>query len=108
LHFVLKSFNVPYDWERPTYALLASKGIHRFVWYLRYPTPGAVQRDFPISAIPHDTPLEPLGVLAVPGVYTVRLTVNGRTLTETLALKMDPRASITAAGLARQFTLATK
>ena len=103
-----KAFNVPMYWARPPRALLAAKGMHRFVWDLRYPSPGAVQRDFPISAIPHDTPLEPLGVLAVPGVYTVRLTVNGRTLTETLALKMDPRASITAAGLARQFTLATK
>jgi len=103
-----KAFNVPLYWARPLRALPASKGMHRFVWDLRYPAPGAVQRDFPISAIPHDTPLEPLGVLAVPGVYTVKLTVNGRTLTETLTLKMDPRASITAAGLARQFTLATK
>jgi photosystem II stability/assembly factor-like uncharacterized protein len=103
-----KAFDVPMYWARPLRALPASKGMHRFVWDLRYPAPGAVQRDFPISAIPHDTPLEPLGVLAVPGVYTVKLTVNGRTLTEALTLKMDPRASITAAGLARQFTLATK
>ena len=43
--------------------------------------PGAVQRDFPISAVPGDTPIEPLGVLAVPGTYVVKLTAGGKTLT---------------------------
>ena len=103
-----KAFNVPMYWARPPRALSASKGMHRFVWDLRYPPPGAVQRDFPISAIPHDTPLEPLGVLAVPDVYTVKLAVNGAALTERLTLKMDPRARITPIGLARQLALATK
>ena len=82
--------------------------MHRFVWDLRYPTPGAVQRDFPISAIAGDTPLEPLGVLAEPGAYVVTLTVGGTTYTHPLTLKMDPRATITPIGLAQQFTLATK
>jgi hypothetical protein len=82
--------------------------MHRFVWDLRYPRPGAVQRDFPISAIVHDTPLEPLGVLAVPGVYTVTLTVDGKTFTQPITLKMDPRATIAPLGLTQQFTLATK
>jgi hypothetical protein len=95
------------SWARPLRTLPAGKGAHRFVWDLRYPPPGAVQRDFPISAIYHDTPLEPLGVLAVPGVYTVKLTVNGTTFTQPLTLKMDPRATITPLGLAQQFALAT-
>jgi hypothetical protein len=101
------AINVPMSWARPLRTLPAGKGAHRFVWDLRYPPPGAVQRDFPISAIYHDTPLEPLGVLAVPGVYTVKLTVNGTTFTQPLTLKMDPRATITPLGLARQFALAT-
>ena len=103
-----KAYNVPMYWARAPRTLSASKGMHRFVWDLRYPPPGAVQRDFPISAIHHDTPLEPLGVLAVPGAYTVKLTVNAAAFTERLTLKMDPRARITAMGLARQFALATK
>jgi photosystem II stability/assembly factor-like uncharacterized protein len=103
-----KAFNVPMHWARPPQVLSAAKGMHRFVWDLRYPAPGAVQRDFPISAIPGETPLEPLGVMAVPGAYIVKLTVAGKTYTQPLTLKMDPRASITAAGLAQQFTLATK
>ena len=40
----------------------------------------ATSRSPPIAG---DTPLEPLGVLALPGAYTVRLTVGGRTLHRT-------------------------
>src|SRR5258708_1221344 len=103
-----KQVNVPTYWIRPRQILSGTKGMHRFVWDLRYPMPGAVQYDYPISAIDHDTPREPLGVIALPGAYTVRLTVGGQTFTERLTLKMDPRASITPIGLARQFKLATK
>ncbi len=103
-----KAFNVPMYWARPPQRLSAAQGAHRFVWDLRYAPPGAVQRDFPISAIPGDTPIEPLGVLAVPGIYVVKLTAGGKTLSERLTLKMDPRATITPLGLNQQFTLATK
>src|SRR5262249_32953476 len=103
-----KSFNVPMYWARQPRTLPATRGMHRFVWDLRYPRPGAVSRDFPISAIYRDTPLEPLGVLALPGTYTVTLTVDGRTSTQPLTLKMDPRATITTLGLSQQFSLATK
>ena len=103
-----KSINVPPYWARPPRILSAAKGMHRFVWDLRHPPPGAVQRDFPISAIPGDTPLEPPGVLALPGTYVVKLTAAGATFTQPLTLKMDPRASITPLGLVQQFTLAAK
>jgi photosystem II stability/assembly factor-like uncharacterized protein len=101
-----KEINVPIYWARPPQILSGGKGMHRFVWDLRYPAPGAVQRDFPISAIAGDTPLEPLGVLALPGAYVVKLSAGGRTFTQPLSVKMDPRASITPLGLTRQFTLA--
>jgi hypothetical protein len=103
-----KEIAVPTYWARPPQPLPATKGMHRFVWDLRYPPPGAVQRDYPISAIYRDTPREPLGVLAVPGTYTVKLTAGGRTYAQPLTLKMDPRAAITPLGLSTQFTLATK
>ncbi len=103
-----KNYNVPMYWARQPRGLSAAKGMHRFVWDLRYPAPGAVERDFPISAIYRDTPLEPLGVFAVPGAYTVTLTVNGVKHTQLLTLKMDPRARITLVGLTRQFRLAIR
>ena len=103
-----KELTVPAYWIRPPRVLASSKGMHRFVWDYRYPPPDAFQRDLPISAIYLDTPREPLGVLARPGTYVVKLTVGGQSFTEPLTLKMDPRASIGVAGLTRQFMLATK
>jgi hypothetical protein len=44
----------------------------------------------------------------LPGEYTVKLTVDGRTYLQPLTVKMDPRVKIPAAGLARQFELAVK
>src|SRR5439155_8881252 len=103
-----KELTVPTYWVRPPRVLTSSKGMHRFVWDYRYPPPDAFQRDLPISAIYLDTPREPLGVLAPPGTYVVKLTVGGRSFTEPLTLKMDPRASIGVAGLSRQVVLARK
>ena len=103
-----KQVNVPTYWIRRPQTLRGTKGMHRFMWDLRHPTPGAVQYDYPISAIYHDTPREPLGVIARPGVYTVKLTVGGQSFTQPLTLKMDPRASVTTLGLAQQFALATR
>jgi hypothetical protein len=41
----------------------------------------------------------------MPGRYTVRLTVEGKALTEPLMLKMDPRVKSTTAELAQQFAM---
>jgi hypothetical protein len=47
-----------------------------------------------------------LGVL--PGVYTVALSVNGKTLTKTVQVQADPRSDMTAAQLVTQFQTATQ
>jgi hypothetical protein len=99
---------VPTYWVRPARIPRADAGMHRFLWDYRYPRPKAVSYDYPISAMPHDTPMGPEGVLALPGRYTVKLSVDGRTYTQPLMLKMDPRISITTAQLRAQFTLAQK
>jgi len=103
-----KDLAVPMYWVRQPRVLPATKGMHRWVWDLHYPAPNAFEHDYPISAIDHDTPRVPEGVLARPGAYIVKLTVGGRTFTQPLTVKMDPRASITPLGLLQQFTLGSK
>jgi photosystem II stability/assembly factor-like uncharacterized protein len=84
-------YPIPMYWVRPAQILSAEAGMHRFVWDLHYPVPDALEREFPISAILHDTPLLPLGAWALPGSYTVKLTVNGQSYSQPLTVKMDPR-----------------
>ncbi|MGB8511028.1 MAG: hypothetical protein WCD76_21840, partial [Pyrinomonadaceae bacterium] len=100
-----KEFNVPTYWFRPAQTLSAKAGMRRFVWDLHYPAPKAQRFDYPISAIYRDTPLTPLGPSVMPGRYTVRLTVAGRTLTQTLNVRIDPRVKTTAQGLKQQYEL---
>jgi len=82
---------IPMYWVRPEQLVSAEGGMHRFVWNLHYPRPEALETEFPISAIVHDTPEYPLGAWALPGKYSVRLTVDGKSYTEPLMVKMDPR-----------------
>jgi len=64
------------------------------VWDLRYTRPPADQYDYTISAVAgEDAPLEPRGPLALPGRYTVRLTVDGASQEQPLVVSMDPRVS---------------
>jgi photosystem II stability/assembly factor-like uncharacterized protein len=102
----LRDLNVPTYWIRSPRALAATAGMHRFVWDLRYMQPDAILHDYPIAAIYHDTPPEPLGPMASPGKYTVRLTVGGRSYAQPLDLRADPRLTSTPADLAAQLALA--
>ena len=56
--------------------------LHRFVWDLCYPPPEGVDHEYPISAIFHNTPRYPLGALVVPGEYSLKLTVDGKSYTQ--------------------------
>jgi photosystem II stability/assembly factor-like uncharacterized protein len=103
-----KDFNVPMYWVRPARTLSASSGMHRFLWDLTYPAPDVLTRDYPISAIYHDTPLYPLGATVLPGQYKVVLTVGGKSYTQTLEVKMDPRVKTSPEDLRRQFELDQK
>jgi photosystem II stability/assembly factor-like uncharacterized protein len=100
--------NIPDYWIRPPQRLSTAAGMHRFVWDLHYPPPPAASGIYPISAIYRDTWREPRGPVALPGRYTLRLTASGRTLTQPLAIRMDPRVRTPAAGLAQQFRYATR
>jgi photosystem II stability/assembly factor-like uncharacterized protein len=95
--------NIPVYWIRPSPALSAGPGMHRFVWDLHYPPPDGVPAEYPMSAIYHDTPRHPLGPWIFPGRYTVNLIVDGRSYSQPLTVRMDPRVTTSSAGLAMQF-----
>ena len=76
-------------------------GLNRFVWDLRYAD--AVR--FPGMILWAG---EMRGPRVSPGRYQVKLTVDGKSLTEGFAVKPDPRLSTTAADYEKQLALALK
>jgi photosystem II stability/assembly factor-like uncharacterized protein len=100
--------NVPAYWIRPERPLPTNPGMHRFVWDLHYTPVPAKPTSFPIAAIIGNTPPDASSPLAMPGNYTVRLTIDGRVLTQSLTLSMDPRVKTPREGLLQQFTESMK
>jgi hypothetical protein len=83
-------------WRPPAPPLPARAGHNRFVWDVRWPQPHAAEYEHSIAALPgQPTPTQPQGPFALPGDYEVRLTVDGRTLTQPLTVAADPRAAAT-------------
>ena len=95
--------NVPRWWIRPPRAPSAAAGLHRFVWDLHWPPVPTLDPQYPIAATPHDTPREPRGPWVMPGRYTVKLTAGGKSLTQPLVVKMDPRIKTPLPALQKQF-----
>jgi photosystem II stability/assembly factor-like uncharacterized protein len=101
-----RELNVPTYWIRQPRVLSAEAGMHRWVWDVRLRPPDALAHEYPIAAIYRDTPSEPLGPWALPGDYVVKLTVEGKTFSQPLTVKLDPRVKTPLAGLTQQYTLA--
>lgn len=99
---------IPPYWTRMPKTLATSAGMHRWVWDIHYTAPSSTRYDYPIAAVPHDTPRLPLGPNALPGQYTVRLTVNGHSYTQALDIKMDPRVKTTREGLTQLFQMESR
>jgi hypothetical protein len=99
---------IPAYWVRPPVLLPAEPGMHRFVWDLREPPPDALDREYPISAIPGDTPPSPQGPIVPPGTYTVRLSAAGRVLSQPLEVRADPRVATSAADLRQAYQTARR
>ncbi|HEY5426255.1 MAG TPA: hypothetical protein VIJ77_06885, partial [Candidatus Tumulicola sp.] len=96
----------PAAWERPFRVPATGPGMHRFVWDLREPPPRSASPDLPIAAVERDTARIPQGALVVPGRYSVVLDADGVTVQRSLTVAMDPRVSMSAAALERQYALA--
>ena len=77
-------------------------GLNRFTWDMRYPGAKTFEGMVLWSG-------NTQGPVAVPGTYQVRLTANGKTMTQQFELEKDPRLdNVTIADLSEQFTLAMK
>ncbi len=99
------SLNIPLYWIRPPEKLANGPGLHRFFWDFHYaPVPG-VPASYPIAAVYKNTAPEATSPWAMPGKYTVVLTVGGKKYEQPLNLVMDPRVKTPIADLTEQFKL---
>jgi photosystem II stability/assembly factor-like uncharacterized protein len=86
-------------WFPKPEVLEKTAGMHRFVWNLTWSNSGDLIAD-------DDSEYHvPSGPKAVPGTYQVRLTVDGKTLNQSLKIVMDPRSPATSEVLAQQLQL---
>jgi photosystem II stability/assembly factor-like uncharacterized protein len=99
---------VPDHWIAPRKPMPADAGTNRINWDIRYDSPPAFAHSYAISANEGETPASPEGPLALPGTYTLTLTVDGKSYTQTVNVKNDPRSPATAADLRAQHDLQMK
>lgn len=95
----------PNYWLATPAGLAANAGGNRANWDLRHDAPKAFTHSFEINANLGLTPASPEGPLALPGAYTVRLTVDGKPYTQRLTVRNDPRSRATLAALTAQHRL---
>jgi hypothetical protein len=93
-----KDLPIAMEWVRPAAPLSAEAGMHRFVWDLHYVLPKGVRRSF----------YGPAGVWTLPGNYTVKLTASGKSSSQVLAVRMDPRIGTPEDALRREFVAASR
>jgi photosystem II stability/assembly factor-like uncharacterized protein len=86
-------------WTPKTWPLSRQAGMHRFVWNLHYALPEALAGNGMYRFTNGD------GLWALPGQYTVKLTVGGQTFSQPLQVKADPRVQISPTALQQQFDL---
>jgi photosystem II stability/assembly factor-like uncharacterized protein len=109
------TINIPLYWFRPLTALSAAAGMHRFTWDMHYqpldPSTGSARAvqiggpNLPIAAIGYNTVPAPTTPWVNPGQFTVKLTVNGKTYSQPITVKQDPRVKTPAAAMQQVYTL---
>lgn len=96
---------IPPYWIRAPQKLTAEPGMHRFLWDLHHtPVPG-VPPQYPIAAIYRNTSPAATSPWAMPGNYTVVFHAGGKSYSQPLVLRMDPRVKASTADIAEQFRL---
>jgi photosystem II stability/assembly factor-like uncharacterized protein len=94
---------IPGYWVRAPQPLSSGRGMQRFLWDMHYtPLPG-IDPDYPMAAIYRQTPPRATSPWAMPGDYTVALTVSGKSYAQPLKLQLDPRVKASTTDLQEQF-----
>jgi photosystem II stability/assembly factor-like uncharacterized protein len=84
------TLSIPASWVRPQEPLSAAAGMHRWIWDLR---PAPLPRPAGGGGGGGGGGFGRGGATTVlPGTYTVKLTVGGKSYTQPLFVKMDPRS----------------
>ncbi len=104
--------SLPLYWPAPPQVLKTTAGMHRFSWDMHYdPLPGGGGGGRGggggNGAVPHRTYPSVNSPWVAPGMYSVRLTVNGQSQTQPMAIKLDPRVKVTPE-VQQIFTLTTQ
>ena len=89
--------------KKPEKQIKVEAGLNRFLWDLHYEGASHIP-DYYVYEYKDGV----RGPLAVPGKYQVRLTVDGKSQTAPLELKLDPRVNVQPADLQKQFDLLTQ
>ncbi len=85
---------LPLYWPAPQQVLMTTAGHHRFSWDLHYDPlggGGGGRGGGAGGAVPHRTYPGVNSPWVAPGTYTVRLTVDDKSMTQPITVKMDPR-----------------
>jgi hypothetical protein len=85
---------VPLYWYKPPQRLTTSAGLHRWTWDVHLQplsSGGGGRGGLPISSVPGNASPAVGTPWANPGTYTVRLTVNGKTYSQPITVRQDPR-----------------
>ncbi len=88
------------DDKKPEKQIKAEGGLNRFLWDMRYEGASSVP-DYYLYEYKEGA----RGPFALPGQYQVRLTVDGKSQTAPLEVKLDPRVNAATADLQKQFKL---
>jgi hypothetical protein len=86
--------------KKPEKEIKSEAGLNRFLWDLRYQGASHVP-DYYLYEYRDGS----RGPMAMPGKYQVRLTVDGKSQTVPMELKLDPRVNVSQADLQKEFDL---
>jgi photosystem II stability/assembly factor-like uncharacterized protein len=107
----LADCSLPLYWPAPQQVLGTTAGQHRFSWDMHYDAigggGGGRGGGGGGGAVPHRTYSGVSSPWVAPGIYTVRLTVDGKSVTQPITVKMDPRVKETPA-VQQIYTLTTQ